>query len=136
MLLDKDVAVTNGNEMTRLYLDASGLALAAAAPDKAASASYAAIGKGLTFTSAPFARELEFAGPIVAKLYVSSSTDDMDLFATLRAFDTQGNEITFLSAVEPKAPVSQGWLRVSQRKLDPITPPNGSPGTRTTKRKG
>ena len=26
---------------------------------------------------------------------------------------------SFLSAAEPKAPVSQGWLRVSQRKLDP-----------------
>jgi len=44
----------------------------------------------------------------------------MDLFATLRAFDPQGKEVTFLSAVEPKAPVSQGWLRVSQRKLDPL----------------
>ncbi|HYS57878.1 MAG TPA: CocE/NonD family hydrolase C-terminal non-catalytic domain-containing protein, partial [Burkholderiales bacterium] len=43
---------------------------------------------------------------------------DMDIFATLRAFDPKGNEVTFLSAVEPKAPVSQGWLRVSQRKLD------------------
>src|SRR5258708_12558218 len=42
----------------------------------------------------------------------------MDLFATLRAFDPKGKEITFLSAVEPRAPVSQGWLRVSQRKLD------------------
>src|SRR6266850_60287 len=37
----------------------------------------------------------------------------------VRAFDPQAKEITFLSAVEPKAPVSQGWLRVSQRKLDP-----------------
>src|SRR5207302_9874183 len=80
--------------------------------------SYAALGEGLTFTTAPLARELEFAGPIKAKLWVSSSTDDMDLFATLRAFDPRGNEVTFLSAVEPKAPVSQGWLRVSQRKLD------------------
>ena len=42
----------------------------------------------------------------------------MDIFATLRAFDSQGSELTFFSATEPKAPVSQGWLRVSQRKLD------------------
>ena len=107
-----------GTKWTRFYLDASNLTLSAAAPGKAASASYPAIGEGLTFKTAPLARELEFAGPIKAKLFVASSTDDMDIFATLRAFDPKGNEITFLSAVEPKAPVSQGWLRVSQRKLD------------------
>jgi len=107
-----------GTKWTRFHLDASSLTLAAAAPDKPASASYPAIGEGLTFITAPLARALEFAGPIAAKLWVSSSTDDMDLFATLRAFDPRGKEITFLSAVEPKAPVSQGWLRVSQRKLD------------------
>jgi predicted acyl esterase len=43
----------------------------------------------------------------------------MDLFATLRAFDPSGKEATFFSAVEPRAPASQGWLRVSQRKVDP-----------------
>jgi len=107
-----------GTRWTRFYLEASAVSLAAA-PGKAASASYPAMGEGLTFSTAPLDREIEFAGPIKAKLWVSSSTDDMDLFATLRAFDPQGKEITFLSAVEPKSPVSQGWLRVSQRKLDP-----------------
>jgi predicted acyl esterase len=108
-----------GTRWTRFHLDASSLTLAAAAPDKPASASYAAIGEGVTFSTAPLERALEFAGPIKARLLVSSCTDDMDIFATLRAFDPQGKEVTFLSAVEPKAPVSQGWLRVSQRKLDP-----------------
>jgi len=103
---------------TRFYLDAPRMELGARAPAEAASASYAAIGEGVTFSTASLDRPLEFAGPIKAKLFVSSSTDDMDLFATLRAFDPQGKEITFFSAVEPKAPVSQGWLRVSQRKLD------------------
>ncbi len=107
-----------GTTWTRLYLDASSLALGASAPSKAASVSYAAIGEGVTFTTAALERPIEFAGPIKAKLWVSASTDDMDIFATLRAFDPHGKEVTFLSAVEPKAPVSQGWLRVSQRKLD------------------
>jgi catechol 2,3-dioxygenase-like lactoylglutathione lyase family enzyme len=35
------------------------------------------------------------------------------------AFDPSGEEMTFIAAPEPKAPVTQGWLRVSQRKLDP-----------------
>jgi uncharacterized protein len=109
----------SGTRWTCFYLDASGLTLDSAAPDKAASASYAALGEGLTFSTAPLERDLEFAGPINAKLWVSSSADDMDIFATLRAFDPQGKEITFFSAVEPRSPVSQGWLRVSQRKLDP-----------------
>jgi hypothetical protein len=102
---------------TRFYLDASNTTLAPA-PGKTASASYAAIGEGVTFSTAPLERPLEFAGPIKAKLFVSSSNDDMDLFATLRAFAPDGKEVTFFSAVEPKAPVSQGWLRVSQRKFD------------------
>ena len=107
-----------GTKWTRFYLDASNLSLDATAPGKTASTSYAATGEGVTFRTAPLDRPIEFAGPIKAKLWVSSSTDDMDLFATLRAFDPGGKEITFFSAVEPKAPVSQGWLRVSQRKLD------------------
>ena len=107
-----------GTKWTRFYLDASNLTLGTATAGKTASASYAAIGEGVTFSTAPLERPIEFAGPIKAKLFVSSSTEDMDLFATLRAFDPQGKEVTFLSAVEPKAPVSQGWLRVSQRKVD------------------
>ena len=43
----------------------------------------------------------------------------MDLFLTLRVFDPHGGEVTFVGANDPKAPVSQGWLRVSQRKIDP-----------------
>jgi predicted acyl esterase len=105
-------------EWTRLYLDASNTTLATTAPAKPAIAGYAATGEGVTFSTARLDRPLEFAGPVKAKLFVSSSTNDMDLFATLRAFDPRGKEITFFSAVEPKAPVSQGWLRVSQRKLD------------------
>jgi predicted acyl esterase len=107
-----------GTRWMRFFLDASKLSLASA-PGEVAHASYPAIGEGLTFTTAPLERGIEFAGPIKAELWVSSSTEDMDLFATLRAFDPQGKEVTFLSAVEPKSPVSQGWLRVSQRKLDP-----------------
>ena len=43
----------------------------------------------------------------------------MDLFLTLRIFDPHGVEVTFKGANDPQAPVSQGWLRVSQRRLDP-----------------
>jgi predicted acyl esterase len=107
-----------GTRWTRFHLNASSMTLSAQAPAKTASVGYTANGEGLTFSTTPLEHPIEFAGPIKAKLWVSSSTDDMDIFATLRAFGPQGQEVTFFSAVEPKAPVSQGWLRVSQRKLD------------------
>lgn len=104
---------------TKLVLDAGAKTLGPATTGAAASASYEALGEGVTFRTEPFERDLEIAGPVKLKLYVSSSTDDMDLFATLRAFDPAGKETVFFSSTAPKSPVSQGWLRLSQRKLDP-----------------
>jgi predicted acyl esterase len=74
---------------------------------------------GVVFATEPFEEETEITGPINLVLWVSSSTDDMDLFATLRDIDAQGREVVFWGSQEIGAPVSQGWLRVSQRKLDP-----------------
>jgi uncharacterized protein len=104
---------------TKLYLDGGRKALTAEMPAKEEKVSYPAIGEGTSFDTGPLPHDMELAGPMKAKLFVASDTDDMDLFLTVRAFDPQGNEVTFFSAVEPKAPVSQGWLRVSHRKLDP-----------------
>ncbi|MDP9027961.1 MAG: peptidase S15, partial [Actinomycetota bacterium] len=44
---------------------------------------------------------------------------DADLFLTLRLFSPDEKEVLFVGAVEPNAPVTQGWLRASHRKLDP-----------------
>jgi uncharacterized protein len=74
---------------------------------------------GVTFATQPFPDDVEIVGPVKAKLFVSSSTPDMDIFATVCTFDPQGEEMTFIAAPEPKSPVTQGWLRVSQRKTDP-----------------
>src|SRR5207253_4233600 len=52
------------------------------------------------------------------RLWVSSTTPDMDLFIAVRAYDLNGKEVMFLSSMEPRSPVSQGWLRVSHRKTD------------------
>jgi uncharacterized protein len=81
--------------------------------------SYDALGEGLTFMGAPLERETEVTGPSSAKLFVSSSTTDADIFAVLRAFDPDGEEITFQGAIDPHTPLAQGWLRASHRKLDP-----------------
>jgi hypothetical protein len=106
-------------QWTRLHLDAATSMLRPEAPRAAASAGYPALSPGLTFSTAPLPADAEIVGPVKAKLFVSSSTPDMDIFATVCAFDAGGEEMTFIAAPEPKAPVTQGWLRVSQRKLDP-----------------
>jgi predicted acyl esterase len=105
-------------QWTRYALDASDKSITEKSPTAAATAQYDAQGD-VTFRGAPFTQDTEFTGPLAAKLFVSSSTTDMDLFLTLRIFDPGGNEVTFKGANDPQAPVSQGWLRVSQRKLDP-----------------
>ena len=109
----------SGAEAVRLHLDAGSGALLEQAAARTASVAFAARGDGVALRTAPLDRAAVFAGPAKARLWVSSSTADMDLFLTLRAYDPGGAEAVFFSAVEPRAPLSQGWLRVSQRKLDP-----------------
>jgi uncharacterized protein len=73
----------------------------------------------VTFRMAPFREDTEIIGPLAAKLWVSSSTTDADLFLIVRVFDPAGKEVTFQGALDPHTPVAQGWLRASHRKLDP-----------------
>ena len=77
------------------------------------------MGNGLTFLTEPTTEELEITGPLAAKLFVSSSTADADLFVVFGVFDPDGDEITFMGAVDPHTPIAQGWLRASHRRLDP-----------------
>lgn len=81
--------------------------------------SFAAIGDGVTFRTAPLREPLEITGPAAAKLFVSSSTSDADLFLILRVYAPDGNEVVFQGAQDPRTPIGQGWLRASHRKLDP-----------------
>jgi uncharacterized protein len=104
---------------TRLYLDPAGLALSFEPPAAEAALDYEAFGEGLTFMTAPLETRTEITGPSAAKLFVSSSTIDADLFVVVRAFDPAGGELTFQGAIDPHTPVAQGWLRASHRKLDP-----------------
>ncbi len=90
-------------------------------PDTAADLAFEATGDGLTFRSAPLKVEREFTGPMSSRLWVSSSTEDADLFVVFRVFDPEGREVVFQGAVEPNAPIAQGWLRVSHRAVDEVS---------------
>jgi uncharacterized protein len=48
--------------------------------------SFKALSNGMTFITPPLAAELHIIGPSAAKLFVSSSTEDADLFLVLRLF--------------------------------------------------
>ncbi|MGH2447348.1 MAG: CocE/NonD family hydrolase, partial [Chloroflexota bacterium] len=117
-----------GTRWTRYYLDAKSRTMGRHRPGSRSSASYQAMASaGVSFTTPPFASETEITGPVSAKLWMSSSTEDMDLFLTLRAFAPDGKEYTFHGADDPAAPVTQGWLRVSHRQEDPAKSLPGQP---------
>ena len=106
-------------QWTKLYLHPSAHRLDFGPANAAASITYDGLGDGVTFVSAPLDRETEITGPLAAKLFVSSSTADADLFLVFRVFAPDLKEVVFMGAIDPHTPVAQGWLRASHRKLDP-----------------
>jgi len=85
---------------------------------ESSSITFDAMGNGIDFKSKPFDDETEVTGPLALKLFISSTTDDADLFAVVRLFSSDDNEVVFQGAVDPYTPIAQGWLRASHRELD------------------
>ncbi|HRE48685.1 MAG TPA: CocE/NonD family hydrolase [Aggregatilineales bacterium] len=63
--------------------------------------------KSLTFTTDPLSEAMEITGFPVAHLWVSSSTDDVDVFVYLEEVDENGHAY----------PLVEGMLRASHRKM-------------------
>ena len=87
--------------------------------DAEAEVPYDALGDGLVFRTEPFSEETEITGPMSARLFVSSSTRDADLFLIVQLFDPAGEEVTFEGSTDPNTPIANGWLRASHRAIDP-----------------
>ncbi len=107
-----------GTQWQRFYLDLQSQKLTSEPNPAEASLSYEALGDGLSFMSEPLEKELNLIGPLAARVFASSSTEDLDLFLTLQVFDPKGEEVVFQGAIDPHTPIAQGWLRASHRKLD------------------
>ena len=103
-------------EWKKLYLDPGNCALTR--EPATGSVTYAGLGDGVTFLAPPAGEEVEITGPMAAALWISSATEDADLFLVVRVFSPDLKEITFQGALDPHTPVAQGWLRASHRKLD------------------
>ena len=115
-------------------------ALAAVAPRRATSFSYSASGMtkagvasaswtstalagslprmGVSFVTAPLTQDTEVTGPVVLVLWVASSGEDMDIFATIRNIAPDGQDVFELGQQSQPVPVAKGWLRASHRALD------------------
>lgn len=106
-------------QWTRLHLDPAGHTLSSLPATAAGAVTFDALGEGVTFVSPPVENATEITGPLAARLWVSSSTTDADLFLVFRVFTSDLREVVFMGAIDPHTPIAQGWLRASHRKLDP-----------------
>ncbi|MFF3755319.1 CocE/NonD family hydrolase [Streptomyces sp. NPDC002018] len=102
---------------TTLRLTADGALTEEAATE--GTVGFDASGDGVEFSTAPLPEWTEITGPLAAKLFVSSTTADADLFLVVRVYSPEGEEIVFQGALDPHTPIAQGWLRASHRRLDP-----------------
>jgi len=107
-------------QWTRLYLQKEFQLKSGSDPDSSSAVRFEALGEGVTFISEPLGRQTEITGPLAARLTISSTTTDADLFVIFRVFTPDLREVTFMGAIDPHTPVAQGWLRASHRKLDPV----------------
>jgi uncharacterized protein len=107
-------------QWTPFYLDLEAGTLSEDEPTAESAASFRARHDVLEYRLPAQAEPFEVTGPLAAKLFASSTTSDADLFVTVHLYDPQGREVLFTTAFEPKAPVTQGWLRMSHRATDPV----------------
>src|SRR5262245_604618 len=117
-------------DWTKLYLNPSICSLDLETPAaEAARLTFNAQSDGLTFLSKPFERERKIVGPSALKLFVSSSSDDADLFVILRVFSRDLKEVTFAGANDPHTPTRMAGfglrcassITIDRFRIGPIT---------------
>lgn len=103
----------------RLWLDAENDALNFDGVTHKGKVSYNSDNGGASFDIS-FSESTELTGYMKLKLWISADeADDADLFATLKKFDSEGNEVFFYGATNwAKGCVALGWMRASQREID------------------
>ena len=102
----------------KLYLDPLARSLNWTPVTTGGTVQFDAMGDGITFHSPLLEHETEITGPSAAKLFISSSTTDADVYVVVRVFSSDGDEVVFQGAIDPHTPIAQGWLRASHRMLE------------------
>lgn len=107
-------------EWTQYHLDADARSLSLDAPPDDAYTSYEALADTVVFSTEPFDVETEITGPVTLRLWVSSTTADLDAFIRIGQIEAgeAGEETWADGPVGNRVSLTQGWLRASHRKLD------------------
>lgn len=106
-----------------LHLDAAHGTATSDEPPADTSVEYPADPAGLTstpgayFLSEPLAADTLLAGHFTARIVLSSSTSDADVFVSVRAFDGD-DEVRFSTRDDSASPISWGFLKASHRAVD------------------
>ncbi len=100
---------------------ASGVTTAGVASGSSLSTTHGNTGRtGVSFETAPMTEHTEVTGPLALNLWVSSTSEDMDIFVTIRNIGPDGRDVCEVGQHGQPVPcVTKGWLRASHRKLDP-----------------
>ncbi|HSQ04956.1 MAG TPA: CocE/NonD family hydrolase, partial [Burkholderiales bacterium] len=104
----------------KLSYPASGVTKAGVASGSSLATTHGNTGRtGVSFETAPMPQDTEVTGPLMLNLWVSSTSEDMDIFVTLRNIDPRGEDVCEVGQHGQPIPcVTKGWLRASHRKLD------------------
>lgn len=106
-------------QWARYFLDAQSHSIAQTSFASAASTSYRAPDGKVSFDLPPIEQnEIEITGPAMLRLWVSSDTEDMDVFIAIRQIGPDGAEISGIGPRGAPIHMAVGWLRASHRELD------------------
>jgi hypothetical protein len=104
----------------KLTYSASGSTKAGIASGSSLATTHGNTGRtGVSFESDAMPHDSEVTGPLVLNVWVSSTSEDMDIFVTIRNIDADGKDVCEVGQHGQPVPcVTKGWLRASHRKLD------------------
>jgi hypothetical protein len=113
------LALTPPQDVSSLSYSASGVTRAGVASASALALAHGSTGRtGVSFATAPLPQDTEITGPIVLVVWVSSTSEDMDILVTLRNIGRDGKDLFEIGQHGQPVPLTMGWLRASHRKLD------------------
>ena len=106
--------------MSSLSYSASGATKAGVTSASALALAHGSTGRtGVSFATDPMQEDTEITGPIVLVIWVSSTSEDMDIMVTLRNIGPDGKDLFEIGQHGQPVALTMGWLRASHRKLDP-----------------
>ena len=111
---------TPPNTTAKLKYSATGTSKAGVASASSVATTHGSLTRtGVSFETPPMEKDTEITGPVMLNLWVSSTSEDMDIFATLRNIGPDGKDVWEVGQHGQPVPLTKGWLRASHRKLDP-----------------